>query len=340
MRRRTGNEEIGAGGGSRLSLLRDGLWTAQDATRTGLRRALEWVSWMLRRWLVWPLRDRVETAGAPARALGALALVLLAAGAGVAALLWATPDGGDKQATVADAAALERPAAARAPAAPERKPQPTLHGAAPVFGSGGVSPGLDAVAGATGKGGAGEGGGGSGADGAGGSDAGAGSGAGTGSGAGAAAGSGASAGAVADSGAGSGSAARLSSTPGSGAASGGAAKPARGPVAGRAAVAVARRFAGAFVSYEIGEAEDPAVQDALAATTTPELKQALLRRPPRLPANVEVPKAKVLNVVPAPSRAHVFPISVSLLRVGTTSELRLEMRKLKGKRWRVTNVLG
>jgi hypothetical protein len=53
-----------------------------------------------------------------------------------------------------------------------------------------------------------------------------------------------------------------------------------------------------------------------------------------------VPKAKVLNVVPAPSLGGVYPVSVSLLRVGLTSELRLEMEELKGEGWRVTNVLG
>ena len=65
-----------------------------------------------------------------------------------------------------------------------------------------------------------------------------------------------------------------------------------------------------------------------------------MRRPPRQPAGVEVPKAKVLNVVPAPSHGRVYPLSVSLLRVGATSELRLEMEQLKNKEWRVVNVLG
>lgn len=112
-----------------------------------------------------------------------------------------------------------------------------------------------------------------------------------------------------------------------------------GPPAGAEAIAVARDFAGAFVSYETGD-DDPAVRRAFGATATPALAKALLRRPPRLPANVEVPKAKVVNVVPAPSHGRVYPVSVSLLRVGLTSELRLEMEALKGDGWRVTNVLG
>jgi hypothetical protein len=112
-----------------------------------------------------------------------------------------------------------------------------------------------------------------------------------------------------------------------------------GPPAGPKAISVAQDFADAFVLYETG-GTDSAVRKAFAATATPALAKALLQRPPRLPANVKVPKAKVLNIVPAPSHGSVFPLSVSLLRVGVTSELRLDMEWLKGKRWRVTNVLG
>ncbi len=112
-----------------------------------------------------------------------------------------------------------------------------------------------------------------------------------------------------------------------------------GPPAGPAAIAVARDFAGAFVLYETGTSDD-SVRKKFGATATPALAKALLRRPPRLPANVKVPKAKVVNVVPAPSNGRVYPVSVSLLRVGLTSELRLEMEQLKGGGWRVTNVLG
>jgi len=112
-----------------------------------------------------------------------------------------------------------------------------------------------------------------------------------------------------------------------------------GRPAGPEALAVAREFADAFVLYETGNS-DGDVRRALGETATPTLAKALLRRPPRLPANVEVPQAKVLNVVPAPSQGGIYPISVSLLRVGVTSELRLDMEQLKGDRWRVTNVLG
>jgi hypothetical protein len=112
-----------------------------------------------------------------------------------------------------------------------------------------------------------------------------------------------------------------------------------GPEAGAKAVAVARDFSDAFVVYETG-GEDSEVRPVFAETATPDLAKALLKRPPRLPADVKVPKAKVLNVVPGPSREGVYTLSVSLLRLGVTSELRLEMEQVKGEGWRVTNVLG
>lgn len=92
--------------------------------------------------------------------------------------------------------------------------------------------------------------------------------------------------------------------------------------AGPAATAVAHRFANAFVRYETGQT-DAKVRAAFAATASPKLTRALLRRPPRLPANVKVPRAKVLNIVPGPKRGDTYTMSVSLLRVGVTSELRI-----------------
>jgi hypothetical protein len=112
-----------------------------------------------------------------------------------------------------------------------------------------------------------------------------------------------------------------------------------GAPAGPAALAVARDFSAAFVLYETGNS-DAEVRKTLGETATPELAKALLRRPPRLPANIDVPKAKVVNIVAAPSQGGIFPVSVSLLRVGAASELRLDMEQRKGDRWRVTNVLG
>jgi hypothetical protein len=109
---------------------------------------------------------------------------------------------------------------------------------------------------------------------------------------------------------------------------------------GPAAIDVAREFSNAFVLYETGRS-DAEVREAFGATATPQLARALLQRPPRLPANVKVPKAKVLNVVPGPRRGSTYTLSASLLRVGITSELRIDVqRDDKTREWRVTDVLG
>ena len=109
---------------------------------------------------------------------------------------------------------------------------------------------------------------------------------------------------------------------------------------GPAAIDVARRFSGAFVLYETGD-DGAKVRAAFDATASPRLTQALLRRPPRLPANVKVPKAKVLNVVPGPRHGDTYTLSASLLRVGVTSELRIDVqRDDESGEWQVTDVLG
>lgn len=109
---------------------------------------------------------------------------------------------------------------------------------------------------------------------------------------------------------------------------------------GPAAIEVARQFSGAFVLYETGQT-DAKVRRTLTATAAPRLVRALLRRPPRLPENVKVPKAKVLNVVPGPRRGDTFTLSASLLRVGVTSELRIDVqREDESGKWQVTDVLG
>lgn len=108
--------------------------------------------------------------------------------------------------------------------------------------------------------------------------------------------------------------------------------------AGPAAMKVARRFSRAFVFYEVGE--KPARAEAVfGETATPQLAEALAERPPRQPADAEVPKARVLNLVPGPRAGKAYTVSVSLLRVGLTSELRLELNKKQGQ-WLVTDVRG
>ena len=296
---------------SRRAAATDAAWAAQDRLRSGLPRALsavfdafrwpfERVVYALRKKLIWPAEDRAETMGRPARALASAAAIVLAAAVGVGGLIWAAPDGPHKSAPAPVAAADSAPLAA-AEARPKQAPEPTLHGATPVFestparGASEVDPAKAIVK----------------------SDP--------------------SNSTEADS--------TATSATDTAAASSSATQPAAkaasvpGPPAGPAAIAVARDFAGAFLLYETGSS-DAGVRQEFGATATPALAKALLRRPPRLPANVKVPKAKVVNVVPGPSQGRVYPVSVSLLRVGLTSELRLEMEQLKGDGWRVTNVLG
>jgi hypothetical protein len=108
--------------------------------------------------------------------------------------------------------------------------------------------------------------------------------------------------------------------------------------AGPLAMKVARRFSEAFVFYEIGERPARA-KTVFGETATPQLAEALDERPPRQPADATVPKARVLNLVPGPRAGKAYTISVSLLRVGLTSELRLELNKKNGT-WLVTDVRG
>jgi hypothetical protein len=112
-----------------------------------------------------------------------------------------------------------------------------------------------------------------------------------------------------------------------------------GPPAPKAAKQVARRFAEAFVVYEVGGV-DTKVRKAFKQTSTRQLSRSLLHRPPRQPADVKVPQAKVVNVVAGPSKGNLYTLSVSLLRVGVTSELRIQMEQGVGKKWQVTNVFG
>jgi hypothetical protein len=301
--RPTSGDSTDASAYSRRSAVADSIWAAQDRLRSGfdaalettaaaLDRGFERVAHPLQERVVWPLADRAAAMGVPARGLSYGLAVLLAAGVGVAGLIWAAPDGPHNTAATTEAAVTAAPIAAGAPSKPAA---PTLHGAPPVFEP---MPGEDVSSAVD------------------------------------------PAKAIVKSSPGDSSAAAATAASPAAAASA-AAKPVAvdGPPAGPAAISVARDFANAFVVYETG-GNDAGVRRALGETATPRLARALLKRPPRLPANVTVPKAKVLNVVPSPSHGDVYPVSVSLLRVGLTSELRLEMEQLKGAGWRVTNVLG
>ncbi|HYH53584.1 MAG TPA: hypothetical protein VD761_05585 [Solirubrobacterales bacterium] len=275
--------------------------------------ALEDLSLALRDRLLWPLEDRFVTLSGKGRTAVAGGAVVLALGIGVGTYALAS-SGGSESTTTPQVAAVVEPAPQPAPPEPqpEPAPEPTLQGAAPVIeapeagepsrvaGSKAVKAGASAA---------------------------------TASNTGNAATDTISSAPTAQPAAAEASA---SSSPLSSPA---AAPKVEGPPAGPAALAVARKFAAAFVVYETG-GEKSQVRKGFAATATPELARALIQRPPLQPAGIEVPKAKVLNVVPAPSHDRIYPVSVSLLRVGSTSELRLEMEQLKNKQWRVANVLG
>ena len=266
--------------------------------------AFEDASLALREHLLWPIEDRLLGLSGRGRAAVAGGAVVLVLAVGVGATSLGGSSSNPEPASAPVAVAPERtPHAAPTTSSAEPKPEPTLHGAAPVF-----EPPQGEAKAAVGES----------------EDV-------------------ANAPSSADA-ANTGDPAtdQISSSPAArpaGASASSAPTAVDGPPAGPAAIAVARRFAEGFVAYETG-GEGSAFREAFAATATPELKKALLRRPPHQPAGVTVPKAKVLNIVPAPSHGSVYPLSVSLLRVGVTSELRLEMEKLKSQGWRVTNVLG
>ena len=311
-RRRPGKPDpIDASAYSRRDAIADSAWSAQDRLRSGSKQALnagadsvgslfERVAYFLRARLIWPFEDRTDAMGPSGRHLSFAAVILLAACVGVAGLVWAAPDGPHHSAPT-QVAETSAPLAAAVTATPEKQAQPTLHGATPVFKPSKEQAGASEVDPAA-----------------------------------AIVGSAADS---ADAPAAQSDASTDSETLAATSSSGTKSAELKGPPAGPKALAVARDFADAFVLYETG-GTDSTVRTAFGTTATPALAKALLQRPPRLPANVKVPQAKVLNIVAAPSRGRVFPLSVSLLRVGVTSELRLDMEWLKGKRWRVTNVLG
>jgi hypothetical protein len=99
---------------------------------------------------------------------------------------------------------------------------------------------------------------------------------------------------------------------------------------------VAQNFAETFVDYEIGKKS--AAKD-FGRTATTKLSRELQRYPPRLPSGGKIPKAKVLNVVKGRKYGERMDVSVSLMRSGATSELRLALKQEK-KKWLVSEVRG
>ncbi|MEX0620984.1 MAG: hypothetical protein WD181_05320 [Solirubrobacterales bacterium] len=102
-------------------------------------------------------------------------------------------------------------------------------------------------------------------------------------------------------------------------------------------LAVAHEFARTFVGYELGERK---AARQLRQSATPKLARELSDNPPRLPSNGRVPKATVLNVVAGKKSGDSLEVSVSLMRSGATSELRLALVRGKDKGWLVSQVRG
>ncbi len=270
------------------------VWGGADVVRR-LAEAIKWpferIIWAIERGFVWPLEERTGNWSAPVRMLGVVALVLLAAGAGVLGLVWASGSGGGGTSSVQQAAApAPAPIVRQAPSPAPAAAAPVLQGAKPDFAAEpetGVSKSAGEVA-------------------------------------------------SSDSATSSGSTAEVAKSANS---TNGSTTEAAKP-AGPAASKVARQFSSAFVLYETGR-RMPEVRTTFNETATPQLTRKLLQRPPRLPAGVEVPKAKVLNVVGGPQKGDTYSLSVSLLRVGVTSELRLDMQlDPKTSEWRVTDIRG
>jgi hypothetical protein len=318
-----------------------------DTARAGVERTrlgVEDTGWFLRERLLWPAQDGLDALG-PRGRIGVFGGGAVAVGAVIAALAIFSGGSGSDAGTT-EALVVRQAPAPVVSAAPAAKPKkkatkpagPTLHGAAPDF-----APAKDIKAGVSGgkaveKEQAPQ----SSTD----PEAPAQRGAGDTPASSAKIGStpqaSASAQAEADSlatGSGAGVAADGTNASGVGLAENGNDSAVTGPVAPKAAKRTARRFAEAFVVYEVGGV-DGKVRSAFGKTSTKQLSRALLHRPPRQPAAVKVPRAKVVNVVAGPSQEGVYPVSVSLLRVGVTSELRLELEQGVGKQWQVTNVLG
>jgi hypothetical protein len=277
------------------------VWGGADVLR-GIVDVVKWpferAIWAVERGFVWPLEERSGNWDPQLRALGVAVLALLAAGAGVLGLVWASGSGSGGTSPAPEANA---PAAA---AIVRQAPQPAAGAAAPVL-QGAKPDFADAPQSGVSKS------------------------AGT-----------STESAVAPNGSTteSGSTAEVAKSANS--SSGDSAGAAAVKPAGPPATTVARQFAGAFVLYEIGR-KTSQVKTIFSETATPRLAHELLRRPPRQPAGVKVPKAKVLNVVAGPHKGDTFTLSVSLLRVGVTSELRLEMqRDPKTGVWQVGNSLG
>ncbi len=100
---------------------------------------------------------------------------------------------------------------------------------------------------------------------------------------------------------------------------------------------VAHAFAETFVEYEVGR---KGVAKDFAKTATAKLSKELKADPPRQPSNGKIPKATVMNVVKGKKSGGKLDVSVSLMRSGSTSELRLALEEDNKNNWLVSEVRG
>lgn len=100
---------------------------------------------------------------------------------------------------------------------------------------------------------------------------------------------------------------------------------------------VAHNFATTFVGYEIG---NKGAAKKFTVTATDKLAKELKENPPKLPSAGQIPKATVVNVVRGKRSGNTMAVSVSLMRAGAASELRLALIRKKGDGWLVSEVRG
>lgn len=108
------------------------------------------------------------------------------------------------------------------------------------------------------------------------------------------------------------------------------------PTPKAAPLKVAHQFATTFARYEIGS---KGASKEFSQTATPKLAKELKNNPPKLPSSGQIPKATVVNVVGGSKKGSSMDVSVSLMRSGASSELRLGLTREKGG-WLVSQVRG
>ncbi len=109
------------------------------------------------------------------------------------------------------------------------------------------------------------------------------------------------------------------------------------PTPKAAPLKVAHQCASTFVNYEVG---DKKAADKVTKTATSKLAKELKKDPPKLPSTGQIPKATVVNVVRGKKDGDQMAVSVSLMRSGASSELRLGLTREKGDGWLVSSVRG